>query len=195
MPKGVALFETRYFILPMLFIQVLFFLIMDNIFTNSASTKSAPFFVFIIFTASVLFNIVFNNSDKVYEWGDPYSNSSGEITFYRYVGKRNYFWNEGSYILYNTLNQDADRNPGTNIVVTGFKLTFLHGPPGYAKHASICPQFDSILERKFHHSRPVIIYTMMHDTITEKERNFISFFKAEQILTCREGIIYRAFIR
>lgn len=187
--------QTRYYDVLILMIQILFFFSMDKVFTNQVKLGTVPVLILTLYVLSMFSSIVFNFNKDVYEWSDsPHYNSAGEPSYYKYIGKHSYYWNDTGYRLYNILNLDAKSNPGVNMVVTG-AYSFLHGPPAYARATCITSKFDSIIDGNFYHTQPVIIYTLMPDTMTEKEKKYVSFYSARQVLKCKEGNVYRAFLQ
>ncbi|MGP8215158.1 MAG: hypothetical protein ACLQQ4_06310 [Bacteroidia bacterium] len=182
--------QTRYFNVLIFMMLILFFAIMDDVFKKSSKTKTAQIFIVILFVSSMLFSIGTKlTSDKNnYEWNGK------QYKFLRAQQESIYYWNALGYKWNKILTLDAEHNPGVNIVIAGYDNNYVNGPPGYARATCVTHKFDSIIDGKFRHSEPVIIYTLMPDSINESERKFISVYKATEVLKCQEGIVYRTFL-
>ncbi len=181
--EGNTLYETRYFIMLILIIQILFFTLMDEVIKKTVVVKAIPVFVWSLCAFSTVYSIGISISVLTNAWHD--------VNF----KEQAYYWNKMQYKWYNVLNTDAQNNKGVNIIVTSYDEKFFNGPPGYSNSACTTEKYDSLIDGNFHHSKPVIIYALIPDSLNARERNFISIRGAKQVLKSDQGEVYRAFLK
>jgi hypothetical protein len=180
--EGNTLYETRYFIVLTLIIQVLFFTLIDQVIKKNVTIKALPVFVWSLFVISTVYSIVISESVSANVWHDTN------------VNERDHYWNGLEYKWYNTLNADAQKNKGISIIITGYDRKYIDSPPGYSNGVCAIEQYDSLIDGNFHHSKPVIIYALIPASLNAREKNFISIYGAKQVLKSDQGEVYRAFL-
>jgi len=179
-----AVFITRYFVVPLLIIQVLFFLLLQDALKRKTAIKYMHGIVVAWFILFMSINIV-HCAYSIYQ--------------YRADKKNNYsYWNKGKYMIgiHETLNQDAKKNPGVNIVfVTSAEARSVCDPTIYSWSTNMVFQYDSIIGGKFQHTKPVIVYTLMQrNSLSGVEEEFISNFKAQKISENDDKVLYRTYM-
>ena len=105
--------------------------------------------------------------------------------------------------MHNIINADAENNPGKNIVLaTCWKDVEEHDPSIYSWATNLTCKYDSVIQEKFQHTEPVILYVLMpENNLTVQERKFISDFNAHQVLqwsggnVSGGGTLYRTYLQ
>ncbi len=178
MPKISFVMKTRYFLILIFFIQIFFFLIIDDILRGAINRKFVLYFSGLLFGTAILFNMI--------HWS---------YTNYQYYSGdgANSFWHTGKcqLTMHSIIDSDAKNNLGENIVLTAFNWNLIKGPPFFSWSTNWTTEFDSVITTGLPHTKPVIIYTFMPDNPGEKEINFISKYNPKKVLECKEGVLYR----
>lgn len=155
---------------------------MDEVFKKRVIAKTIPVFVWSLCILSTVYSIGLSMSVSANIWHDENSKEQA------------YYWNRMEYKWYKLLNTDAQENKGVNIIIASYDKKYINGPPGYSNSVCITQKYDSLIDGNFHHSKPVIIYALIPDSLNPRERNFISMHEAKPVLKSDKGEVYRTFL-
>jgi hypothetical protein len=96
--------------------------------------------------------------------------------------------------IHKIIDTDAQKNPGVNIVIATCaepQFVLAGDPTMFSWRTTITCKYDSVIQEKFNHTKPVILYTIMPwPDLSEQERKFVSDNNAREIYHWNNGILY-----
>jgi hypothetical protein len=177
-------YSTRYFVIPILLFQVLFFMmvneVMENITTNKIKRTITKGFYGVSLLATLL---QWAYTTKQYHFGNGaasfWTNGKSEITTFK------------------ILNESQTQNPSIKTIYSYYN----RGPEEggsmtlYSK-AHVCKDYHKMMAEGFKHTDPIILYLLMPNAdLSAEESSFISTYKPEVVEIFNEGTLYKVLLK